>query len=119
MARYLPAERTSLRLGAESGQGPGSSRRTQCHRDAAARAATGGGWQGMTRTGRRPGNDDTRGVILSAARARFAAHGYRGAIIRGIAMEADVDPALVHHYFGTKRSCSSKAFSFPSTPPES
>ncbi|MEC4016852.1 TetR/AcrR family transcriptional regulator [Streptomyces sp. H27-D2] len=40
--------------------------------------------------------------ILLAARAEFAARGYDKTSIRGIAKSADVDPALVHHYFGTK-----------------
>ncbi|WP_345649766.1 TetR family transcriptional regulator [Streptomyces tremellae] len=40
--------------------------------------------------------------ILDAARAEFAAHGYDGTSVRGIARAAGVDPALVHHYFGTK-----------------
>jgi AcrR family transcriptional regulator len=39
---------------------------------------------------------------MDAARARFASHGYHGATIRGIAADAGVDPALVHHFFGTK-----------------
>jgi len=54
------------------------------------------------RTGRRPGNQDTREAILAAARAAFAEHGYDGASIRAIATGAGVDPALVYHYFGTK-----------------
>lgn len=40
--------------------------------------------------------------ILSSARAEFAARGYDKASIRAIARGARVDPALVHHYFGTK-----------------
>jgi AcrR family transcriptional regulator len=54
------------------------------------------------RVGRRPGRQDTRGAILAAARTVFAERGYDGASIRQIATEAGVDPALVHHYFGTK-----------------
>jgi len=54
------------------------------------------------RTGRRPGNPDTRQVVLDAARATFAQSGFDGASIRRIATTAGVDPALVHHYFGTK-----------------
>lgn len=54
------------------------------------------------RAGRRPGKQDTRAAILEAARVAFAAHGYDAASIRRIAADADVDPALVHHYFGTK-----------------
>jgi AcrR family transcriptional regulator len=52
--------------------------------------------------GRRPGNRDTRGEILTAARHAFAAKGFTGASVRGIAAEAGVDAALVHHYFDTK-----------------
>jgi AcrR family transcriptional regulator len=54
------------------------------------------------RTGRRPGNPDTREAILTAARDAFAERGFDGASIRSIATGAGVDPALVHHYFGTK-----------------
>lgn len=54
------------------------------------------------RSGRRPGKQDTREVILAAAREVFAQRGYDGASIRAIATSAGVDPALVHHYFGTK-----------------
>src|SRR3954451_24840521 len=53
-------------------------------------------------TGRRPGNPDTREAVLAAARAAFAERGFDGATIRGIATAAGVDPALVHHYFGSK-----------------
>ncbi|HLL65945.1 MAG TPA: TetR family transcriptional regulator [Micromonosporaceae bacterium] len=56
----------------------------------------------MARTGRRPGNQDTREAILAAARKAFAERGYDGASIRHIATGAGVDPALVHHYFGAK-----------------
>ncbi len=52
--------------------------------------------------GRRPGNRNTRGEILAAARHTFAAKGFAGASVRGIAAEAGVDAALVHHYFDTK-----------------
>ncbi|MBB5939443.1 TetR/AcrR family transcriptional regulator [Streptomyces zagrosensis] len=43
-----------------------------------------------------------RDRILTAARSEFAERGYDKASIRGIAKGAGVDPALVHHYFGTK-----------------
>src|SRR6476661_6136230 len=54
------------------------------------------------RTGRRPGNQDTRQVILNAARSTFAEVGFTAASIRKIAAAAGVDAALVHHYFGSK-----------------
>jgi AcrR family transcriptional regulator len=56
----------------------------------------------MPRTGRRKGSPDTREAILAAARETFADRGFDGASIRAIATGAGVDPALVHHYFGTK-----------------
>ncbi|AZM54707.1 TetR family transcriptional regulator [Streptomyces sp. WAC 01529] len=44
----------------------------------------------------------TRDRILQAARDEFSERGYEKASVRGIAKAAGVDPALVHHYFGTK-----------------
>jgi AcrR family transcriptional regulator len=56
-----------------------------------------------TRTGgRRPGSTATKDAILDAARELFGARGYDGTTIRGIATQAGVDPALVHHFFGSK-----------------
>jgi AcrR family transcriptional regulator len=53
-----------------------------------------------------PGPRDEKGVlsarILAAAREEFAQHGLAGTTIRGVARDADVDPALVYHYFGSK-----------------
>ncbi|MBH0780326.1 TetR/AcrR family transcriptional regulator [Nocardia bovistercoris] len=56
-----------------------------------------------SRSGRRPGRSGAREAILEAARARFARNGFDQTSIRAIAGDAGVDPALVHHYFGTKR----------------
>ncbi|MHA5054493.1 TetR/AcrR family transcriptional regulator [Streptomyces sp. SD15] len=44
----------------------------------------------------------TRDRILEAAREEFSERGYEKTSVRGIAKAADVDSALVHHYFGTK-----------------
>jgi AcrR family transcriptional regulator len=55
-----------------------------------------------TTRGRRPGGPDTRGEILAAARESFAHRGFAGTTIRAVAASAGVDPALVHHYFGSK-----------------
>ncbi|WP_456844434.1 TetR/AcrR family transcriptional regulator [Cellulomonas sp. P5_C6] len=52
--------------------------------------------------GRRPAGEDTRGTILAAARDEFAERGYDGASMRSVARRADVDPALVRHYFRDK-----------------
>lgn len=54
------------------------------------------------RTGRRPGSSNTSEAIRLAARSLFAQHGFDATTIRAIADEAKVDPALVHHYYGTK-----------------
>ena len=51
------------------------------------------------RRGRRPSGEDTRGAILVAARTEFAARGYDGTTLRGIARAAGVDARLVHHYY--------------------
>ncbi|SCG63607.1 TetR/AcrR family transcriptional regulator [Micromonospora inositola] len=70
------------------------------------------------RTGRRPGNPDTREAILGAARAAFAERGFDGASIRAIAAAAQVDPALVHHYFGSKDQLFLAAMNAPVDPRE-
>ncbi|MEX2486692.1 MAG: TetR family transcriptional regulator [Nitriliruptoraceae bacterium] len=72
----------------------------------------------MVRTGRRPGGADTQSEILAAAREQFAAKGYSGSTIRGIAAAAGVDPALIHHYFGTKRALFVTAVQLPFHPDE-
>jgi len=55
-----------------------------------------------------PGPRDERGVlaarILAAAREEFSENGWAGTTIRAIARTADVDPALVYHYFGSKEA---------------
>ena len=58
----------------------------------------------MSRSGRRPGRPPTRGDILLAARRSFGARGYDATSLRSIAKQADVDPALLVHYFGTKEA---------------
>ena len=70
----------------------------------------------MPRTGRRKGSPDTRETILAAAREAFADRGFEGASIRGIATSAGVDPALVHHYFGTKDALFLAAVEAPADP---
>lgn len=54
--------------------------------------------------------------MLAAARTAFAERGYDGASIRGIATAAGVDPALVHHYFGTKDQLFLAAVQAPADP---
>lgn len=52
--------------------------------------------------GRRPGSQDTRQTIVGAARGLFDTQPYDQVSLRAIARRADVDPALVHHYFSGK-----------------
>jgi AcrR family transcriptional regulator len=70
----------------------------------------------VSAVGRRPGNVDTRGEIVEAAKRVFAAKGYDGASLRAIAREAGVDPALVHHYFDGKASLFVAAMALPFDP---
>ncbi|MRH89839.1 TetR family transcriptional regulator [Nocardia sp. SYP-A9097] len=71
---------------------------------------------GNARSGRRPGRSGTREAILDAARVRFAEVGFDRASIRSIATAASVDPALVHHYFGTKQELFTAALELPIDP---
>jgi AcrR family transcriptional regulator len=77
----------------------------------------------MARTGRRPGSagpggSGTQQAILDAARVAFTSAGYDGATVRAIARDAAVDPALVHHYFGTKEQLFVAAMRLPFDPAE-
>jgi len=60
----------------------------------------------MAKKSTTPGPRDERGVlsarILAAARDEFAEQGWAGTTLRAVARAADVDPALVYHYFGSK-----------------
>jgi AcrR family transcriptional regulator len=67
-------------------------------------------------SGRRPGLSGSRTDILGAARERFAAAGYDQTTIRAIARDAGVDPALVHHFFGTKDALFAAAMELPLDP---
>lgn len=68
------------------------------------------------RSGRRPGPNRTRAAILQAARSAFAARGYDAISIRAVAREADVDPALVHRFFGSKEGLFVAAMELPASP---
>jgi AcrR family transcriptional regulator len=71
---------------------------------------------GSPRLGRRAGDSGTRDAILAAARSRFAEHGYDRATIRSIAADAGVDPALVHHFYGSKERLFAAAMRLPVVP---
>jgi AcrR family transcriptional regulator len=64
-----------------------------------------------------PGPRDERGVlaarILAEARASFAEHGYAGTTVRAVARAADVDPALVYHYYRSKENLLDAATTLP------
>jgi AcrR family transcriptional regulator len=66
--------------------------------------------------GRRRGSPDTRAAILEAARTLFAERGFAGTSVRAIAAAAGVDPALVHHYFGSKDDLFIAALQIPVDP---
>lgn len=59
---------------------------------------------------------DRRASILVSARAEFARRGYDKTSVRAIARGAQVDPALVHHYFGTKERVFEAALETAFTP---
>ena len=68
------------------------------------------------RRGRPPGGSQTRSRILASARRLFGERGFEGASVRAIAAEARVDPALIHHYFGTKHALYLAATELPFDP---
>ena len=57
---------------------------------------------GSGRTGRRAGSPETKAAILVAARDLFAQKGFAASTVRQIALNAGVDAAMIHHYFGSK-----------------
>lgn len=68
------------------------------------------------RPGRPPGASNSRDKILVNARELFARNGFDKTSIRTIAAAADVDSALVHHYFGTKQELFAAAIHIPIDP---
>jgi AcrR family transcriptional regulator len=53
---------------------------------------------------------------LASARELFSRNGIANTSIRSIATDAGVDPALVHHYFGTKQQLFAAAIHIPIDP---
>ncbi len=70
------------------------------------------------RPGRPSGASDTRERILASARELFAQNGIDKTSIRAVAAAAGVDPALVHHYYGTKQQLFAAAIHVPIDPME-
>src|SRR6478736_6218783 len=54
------------------------------------------------RPGRPPGSSQAREKILRAAVVEFSRDGYHSVSMRQIAASADVDVALIYHYFASK-----------------
>jgi AcrR family transcriptional regulator len=71
---------------------------------------------GRKKPGRPAGSSNTRERILDCARDLFARNGINNTSIRAVAAAADVDSALVHHYFGTKEKLFAAAVHIPIDP---
>ncbi|WP_241385172.1 TetR/AcrR family transcriptional regulator [Rhodococcus sp. CH91] len=71
---------------------------------------------GARRPGRRPGTSGARDRILACARESFAANGFDRTTMRAVAAAAEVDAALVHHYFGNKTRLFTEAIALPVDP---
>ena len=70
----------------------------------------------MARPGRRQGDSRTRETIIDAARAEFLEHGYTATTIRSVARRAEVDPALIYHYFTDKPTLYTSTLNLPVDP---
>lgn len=69
------------------------------------------------RRGRRSGGaDSTRELILAAARRLFAEYGFEGTSLREVARDAQVDPAMVHHFFSSKDELFASSVELPADP---
>lgn len=71
------------------------------------------------RRGRRPAGQDTRALVLAAAREEFLVRGYDAASLRGVARRAGVDPGTVRHWFGDKAVLLSAALGLSGVDPGS
>jgi AcrR family transcriptional regulator len=70
----------------------------------------------MARPGRRQGESRTRETIIDAARAEFLERGYTATTIRSVARRAEVDPALIYHYFNDKPTLYTSTLNLPADP---
>ena len=71
----------------------------------------------MPPRGRRPvGGPDTREQILTAAGELFSELGFERTTMRAVAARADVDPALIHHFFVNKEGLLAAALVLPVDP---
>lgn len=65
---------------------------------------------------RKSSGGNARAAISEAASREFAEKGYDGASVRGIARRAQVDSALVHHYFESKAGLFAEVVRLPVRP---
>jgi AcrR family transcriptional regulator len=71
----------------------------------------------VAKRGRPPaGGPDTRKAILAAALDQFAENGFERTTIRAVAAQANVDPALIAHYFVNKDGLLAAALVIPFDP---
>jgi len=70
----------------------------------------------MRGPGRPQRDSGTRGAIVDAARAEFLEHGYNHTTIRSVARRAEVDPALIYHYFTDKPTLYASTIDLPADP---
>ncbi len=70
------------------------------------------------RRGRRVAGQETKAVLLAAARDVFAERGYEAATVRLIASRCAVDPAMVNHWFGGKQGLFLAAIELPAVQTE-
>jgi AcrR family transcriptional regulator len=70
----------------------------------------------MPRPGRRRGDSRTRETIIDAAGAEFLERGYTATTIRSVARRAEVDPALIYHYFTDKPTLYASTLNLPADP---
>ncbi|WP_084520158.1 TetR/AcrR family transcriptional regulator [Nocardia mexicana] len=73
---------------------------------------------GPNRQGRWRTGQESKRKILEAARASFAAHGYQGTTVRSIAAAAEVDPSMIHYFFGRKDQLFAATMNLPDGPRE-
>lgn len=64
----------------------------------------------------RSGDSGTSEAILTAARGRFLAQGYRSTTLRAVATDAGVDSALISYYFGSKQGLFGACMSLSQSP---
>lgn len=78
--------------------------------------ASGGKPAKSGRRGRRGGTSESRAHILNTARRLFAEHGFEGTSLRQVAREAEVDPAMIHHFFKGKDELFALSVALPADP---